>query len=63
MNHAAIDGGLVLIAEDGEVNGAERFPEEITRTQVAQSLVSAGHEDWSSNKMSSRVVSAGEKLG
>jgi len=29
---SAIDGGLVLIAEDGEINEAERFSEEITQT-------------------------------
>lgn len=37
----------MLIAKDSEVNKAERFPKEITQTQVAQLLVLAYYKDQS----------------
>jgi peptidoglycan hydrolase-like protein with peptidoglycan-binding domain len=58
---AAIDGGLVLIAEDGEINEAERFSEESTQTQVAQSLASVDHDDWSAVIECLAALSALEK--
>ena len=58
---AAIDGGLVLIVEDGEINEAERFSEESTQTQVAQSLASVDHDDWSAVIECLAALSALEK--
>ena len=58
---AAIDGGLVLIAQDGEVNEAERFSEENIAAQVAQSLVSVDHDDWSAITECLAALSALEK--
>lgn len=58
---AAIDGGPVLIAKDGEVNEAERFCEEVTQAQVAHSLMAADHEDWSAITECLAALSALEK--
>ncbi|KAL5398400.1 hypothetical protein PMIN03_012788 [Paraphaeosphaeria minitans] len=58
---AAIDAGLVLIAENGEVNEAERFSEETTKNQVAQSLVSVDHNDWGAMTECLAALSALEK--
>ena len=57
----AISGGLVLIAENGEVNEAERFSEEATEAQVAQSLASVDHDNWNAVTECLAALSALEK--
>ena len=58
---AAISGGLVLIAKDGEVNEAERFSEETTEAQVAQPLASVDHDNWNAVTECLAALSALEK--
>ena len=57
----AIGEGLVLIAQDGEVNEAERYSEDETQTQVVQSLLSTDCEDWNGIVECLAALSALEK--
>ena len=51
----------MLTAENDEVNGAERFSEETTKAQVAQSQASVDHDNWNAVTECLVALSALEK--